>query len=193
LGQSAVWTAAAPYGDGGYATPAQSRFLLNRGVQGGQIAPNDATDPFALPCFLARRNETVSGFNAGTDSARSAGRWLIFLIHSLGGDGGYNPVSITDVVGAVDHAKSLGDVWIDSVVNVGAYWRAQKLLTGVAPSTSGSTTTWTWTLPAHFPPGRFLRVTVSGGTLKQGATTLEWDSHGYYEVALDAGSLTLSP
>jgi peptidoglycan/xylan/chitin deacetylase (PgdA/CDA1 family) len=193
FGASGVWTAASPYGDAGYATTAQSKFLLNRGVQGGQVAPNDATNPFSLPCHLAAQGETATGFNSATDSAHSAGKWQIFLIHSLGGDNGYNPVSITDVVGAVNHAKSLGDVWIDSVVNVGAYWRAQKMLSGVTGITSGSTTTWTWTLPSHFPPGKFLRVTVSGGTLAQPGGTLAWDTHGYYEVALDAGSLTLSP
>jgi hypothetical protein len=63
----------------------------------------------------------------------------------------------------------------------------------VTPTTSGSDTTWTWTLPAHFPPGRYLRVKVDGGTLKQGGGALTWDDHGYYEIALDAGSVTLSP
>ena len=52
---------------------------------------------------------------------------------------------------------------------------------------------WTWTLPAHFPPGRYLRVKVDGGTLTQASAPLPWDEHGYYEVALDAGTLTLSP
>lgn len=52
--------------------------------------------------------------------------------------------------------------------------------------------TWTWTLPDHFPPGKYLRVTVPGGTLKQGGSELVWDGHGYYEIALDAGSVTLS-
>ena len=97
------------------------------------------------------------------------------------------------VTGSVAHAKSLGDVWIDSMVNVGAYWRGQKLLSAVTPATAGGGQTWTWTLPAHFPPGKFLRVTVDGGTLSQNGTPLPWDAHGYYEIALDAGSLTLSP
>jgi hypothetical protein len=43
------------------------------------------------------------------------------------------------------------------------------------------------------PPGKYLRVKVDGGTLTQAGQTLAWDEHGYYEVALDAGSLTLSP
>ena len=78
-------------------------------------------------------------------------------------------------------------------MNVGAYWRARKLVSGLTPATAGNDRTWTWTLPDHFPPGRFLRVKVDGGTLTQGATTLPWNDHGYYEVALDAKTLTLGP
>jgi len=39
----------------------------------------------------------------------------------------------------------------------------------------------------------YLGVTADGGKLKQRDTTLAWDSDGYYEVTLDAGSLTLFP
>jgi len=59
--------------------------------------------------------------------------------------------------------------------------------------TSGTDKTFTWKLPDKFPPGRYIRVTTDGGTLKQGGTALAWDPHGYYEVALDALSVTLSP
>ena len=193
FGASDVWTTASPFGDTGYATADSTRFLVNRGVQGGQVAANDNTNPFALPCHLAAQGEAASAFNSATDSARTAGKWQIFLVHSLGGDGGYNPVSVTDVVAAINHAKTSGDTWADSVVHVAAYWRAQKLISGVAPTSSGSAKTWTWSLPMHFPPGRYLRVKVDGGTLSQGGMSLAWSTHGYYEVALDAGSVTLSP
>lgn len=65
------------------------------------------------------------------------GRWQIMLVHSLGGDGGYNPVMTTDVVSSINRTKGFGDVWQDSVVNIGAYWRAQKALSTVTPTTSG--------------------------------------------------------
>ena len=55
---------------------------------------------------------------------------------------------------------------------------------------------WTWDVADFsdpFPPGKFLRVTTDGGTLKQGDKTLTWNDHGYYEVSLDAGTLTPSP
>jgi hypothetical protein len=93
----------------------------------------------------------------------------------------------------MSYGRGLRDVWMGTVANVAAYWRAQKLLSGTAPATSGTTTTWTWTLPPQFPHGKYLRVRVDGGTLAQGGRPLPWDEHGYYEVALDAGALSLSP
>jgi hypothetical protein len=78
------------------------------------------------------------------------------------------------------------------MVNVGAYWRAQKVVSAATPIAAGNSQTLTWTLPPHFPPGKYLRVTVDGGTLLQGGTPVPWNSHGYYEIALDIGSLTLS-
>jgi peptidoglycan/xylan/chitin deacetylase (PgdA/CDA1 family) len=191
-----VYTMAAPYGDPSYVSLASTRYLINRGVNDGQIAPNGTTDPFNINCYIPAENAAAATMNAAIDPLRTAGRWKTVLVHGFtgGSDGAYQPVAIGEFVSHVNHVKELGDVWIDSVVNVGAYWRAQKLFTGITATTSGNSKTWTWTLPAHFPPGKFLRVRVDGGTLTQpGGKTLTWDDHGYYELALDAGSLTLSP
>jgi hypothetical protein len=78
-------------------------------------------------------------------------------------------------------------------VDIAAYWLGQRLISAASPVTSNQVTTWSWALPDHFPPGQFVRVVVDGGTLRQGTTVLTWDEHGYYEVALDAGSVSLSP
>jgi peptidoglycan/xylan/chitin deacetylase (PgdA/CDA1 family) len=195
FGQAGVWTAASPFGDTGWRVPGMTRFFLNRGVGNGTIAPNDNNDPFNLPCHPAVDGETVAMFNAQIDAAEAAGRWVIFLVHTLSPTAAvwYAPIDISVITDSVAHAKSLGDVWIDSMVNVGAYWRAQRILSSVAPTTAGDVQTWTWTLPDHFPAGRILRVTVDGGTPSQGGAPLTWDPHGYYEIALDAGSLTLGP
>jgi len=193
--QGDCWTAASPFGDTGYDSADASRFLVNRGVAGGTIGPKDSTDPFNLPIYLAQTADTAAIFDSKIDAAHTAGRWLIVLIHTINPttDIWYNPVDIGEITSAMSHGQSLGDVWTDSLVHVAAYWIGQKLLSAATPSASGATQTWTWTLPAHFPPGRSLRVTVTGGTLSQNGAPLAWDDHGYYEVALDAGSLTLSP
>jgi peptidoglycan/xylan/chitin deacetylase (PgdA/CDA1 family) len=193
--QATAWTAASPFGDTGYDSEDMSRFLVNRGVAGGTIGANDNTDPFNLPIYLAQTADTALNFSNQIDAVHTAGKWLILLVHTINptSDNWYNPVAITDVTGGMSHGKGLTDVWNDSVVDVAAYWRAQKMFAALTPATTGGSSTWTWTLPANFPPGKYLRVTVAGGTLTQGATTLAWDTHGFYEVALDSGTLTLSP
>ena len=58
-----------------------------------------------------------------------------------------------------------------------------------APMSTSST--WNWTLPPHFPSGKFLRVTIPSGTLSQKGAAIAKNSKGFFSVPLDAGSLTL--
>jgi peptidoglycan/xylan/chitin deacetylase (PgdA/CDA1 family) len=195
LGMPGVWTMAYPFGDTGYKALAQARFFLARGTGGGMVAPGDNTDPFNLPCAAAAGGEAAGAFNTSIDAAHTQGKWLIFLFHSLLPDAQnwYAGVDATSVTGSITHAKALPDIWIGTVVEVGAYWLGQKTFQAAPATPAGANMTWTWTLPSHFPPGKFLRITVGGGTLQQGNRVLPWDGHGYYEVALDSGSLTWSP
>jgi peptidoglycan/xylan/chitin deacetylase (PgdA/CDA1 family) len=190
-----VYTMAAPNGSTAYSPIAQSRFLINRGVNDQRIAPNDNTDPFNLPCFIPPTNASTAMFNAKVDGIRNTGTWQTVLVHGFPGsnDGAFQPVDINQFTAGVRYAQSFGDVWIDTVVSVAAYWRAQKTFTDTTPVTVNGATTWSWRLPDHFPPGQFLRVTVDGGKLRQGDASIAWNDHGYYEVSLDLGSLTLSP
>jgi hypothetical protein len=56
---------------------------------------------------------------------------------------------------------------------------------------SGGTSTWQWQLPAHFPPGKTVRVTIASGTLLQSGVQLVQSAEGFYTVSLNAGTLTL--
>jgi hypothetical protein len=190
-----VFTMAAPNGSGDYAAIAQSRFLINRGVNDALIRANDDSNPFDLPCFFPVNDAPVDDFNAKVDLVRRNRAWQTMLVHGFNGgtDGAFQSGDLSVFLDAVNYAKSFPDLWIDTLLEVAAYWRAQKALSTVTPAVNGSETTWSWTLPDHFPPGRFLRVTVDGGRLTQGGATIAWDDHGYYEVALDEGSVTLSP
>jgi hypothetical protein len=200
-GQAGVWTFAHPFGDTGYMPAASKRFFLARGVNSGMIAPGDGSTLLNLPAIAHQGHPTVDGgdpvsvFNGDIDNAVSSGRWLIYLFHSIlpTVNHWYAGESIDAITGSIDHAKALGAVWLDSVVNVGAYWLGQKTLEAVTPVTADGATTWTWTLPPRFPGGHALRVAVDGGTLSQGGPPLPWDPHGYYEIALDAGTLTWIP
>lgn len=197
FGQSAVWTMAYPFGDMGWAPLAKTRFILARGVSGGMIGAADATDPYNLPTVSAVGGEDAAAFTANVDAARTDAKWVIFLFHSLlpTTNNWFAGVELTSVTGSIEAAKAKGDVWLDSVVNVGTYWLGQKLVTAAtaAAPLDGSPKTWTWTLPTNFPKGRYVRVKVGGGTLSQGGAPLSWDPHGYYEVALDPQTLSWNP
>lgn len=197
LGAPGVWTMAYPFGVATYAPDARSRFFLGRGVGDGLIAFGDASDAFNLPIKAAAGGESTSVLSAYIDDLRLQKKWMIFLFHTIRPDpqtaNTYADVQIDSIKGSVAHAKSLPDVWIGSMASIGAYWLGARVVHAALPSMSGNTSTWRWTLPAHFPPGQVLRVTVDGGSLSQANKALPWDGHGYYEVSLDAGSLSWSP
>jgi hypothetical protein len=188
-------TFAAPNGSTCFKQPASTMYFINRGVSpASPVMPNGNSDPLNLNCYIPATGQQASVFQGDVDSARSAGGWVIYVVHGFSSsDGSYQPVDIGQMTTAIKYTKGLGDMWVGAMVNVGAYWQGQKAFTAAITSTSGGDKTWTWTLPAHFPPGHHLRVKTNGGTLKQNGATLTWDPHGYYEIALDAGSVTLSP
>jgi peptidoglycan/xylan/chitin deacetylase (PgdA/CDA1 family) len=192
-----TWTMASPFGDPSYPPMASGRFLVNRGVARGYIGVRDGLNPFDLPAFAPPQVVSARVLNADVEWARVQGKWRIFLLHGFEGSSGgdYSPIKFADFAANVNYAKSRGDLWIGSMVEVASYWRGHRALAAATdyPTKSGATTTWTWALPPHFPPGKYLRVRVDGGTLSQNGQPLPWNPHGYYEIALDAGTLTLSP
>jgi hypothetical protein len=188
---------AAPNGSSSYPPLTSSaNMLTNRGVNNYLVMPNDSSDPTSLPCFIPNPSAPASDFNSQVDSAESMGGWRVILVHGFTGssndDSAYQPVNLTDYTTAMTHTKSL-NIWIGRMVDVASYWLGQKAVTKATKTTSGSSTTWTWTLPAHFPPGKYVRITVPGGTVTQKGATIPWDPHGYYEIALDALSVTVGP
>ncbi len=187
----AVYSFAAPYGDRSWNDYAESRFLAGRGVNSGLVPTTGPTDWYNLPCIPVSEGQTAEDFNASIDNAQSQGRWGIFMFHTIlpTSNDWYAGVEIANITDSIDHAESLGDVWVDSMGAIAAYLRGQLLLE--AAPLDGDT--WTWTLPKHFPAEQVIRVTVDGGTLSQDGSDLPWDPHGYYEVSLDAGTLTWSP
>jgi hypothetical protein len=177
-------TMAAPNCADAWSSVAPSVMFQNRGPCGKGIAtvsPRDSTSPFKLPAYLPDANESASSMS----SSITAGKWRIFVIHGFDSQGGtYQPVPIANVTGSMSKAVMDG-YWVEGISNVGAYWQGQKLIP------ESATTTATWTLPAKFPTNMCVRVTTSGGTVTQKGQTIPWNDHGYYEISLDAGEVTV--
>jgi hypothetical protein len=175
---------AAPNCDASWSTVAPNVLFQNRGPCGNSqptVSPRDSTSPFLLPAYLPD-----TGASAATlEGTYQSGKWRIFVIHGFDSQNGtYQPVPIGNVVPAMMSAVS-GGYWTEGITNVGAYWQGQKLIP------TSATTSATWTLPAKFPKNMCLRVTTTGGTVTQKGVTIPWDSHGYYQISLDAGEVTV--
>jgi peptidoglycan/xylan/chitin deacetylase (PgdA/CDA1 family) len=180
-----AYSMAAPNGDASWASVAPQLLLLNRGVSNGLIGPRDSSNQYNLPAYLPPSGAASSAMDSEVNAAKSGGKWKIFCVHGFTGDSSaYQPVDVTNMATTMSNAVK-GGVWTETMTNVGAYWIGQKLI----PATA--TTTATWTLPAHFPPNMCLRVTTTGGTVKQNGTEVPWNDHGYYEISLDAKSVTV--
>jgi hypothetical protein len=175
---------AAPNCDGSWASVAPSVLFQNRGPCSGSaatVSPRDSTSPFALPAYLPATGEA----SATMSNSIQMGKWRIFVIHGFDSQGGtYQPVPIANVTGTMTKAVTDG-YWVEGISNVGAYWQGQKLISATA------TTSATWTLPAHFPPNMCVRVTTTGGNVTQKGQSIAWDDHGYYQISLDAGEVTI--
>src|SRR5690606_22744804 len=170
-------------------------FIIDRGVSDSLIGADDNSNVLNLPTYIPPTGAGTAQLNPKADAARSQGKWQTFCIHGVcgGSDGAYQPIDFNGFVQHVEYAKAFGDTWIGSMVDVGAYWLGRKAVMASNVQAQGQSEVWTWTLPNNFPPGRYVRVTVDGGTLSQDGVALPWNEHGFYEVALDIGSFTLSP
>jgi hypothetical protein len=175
---------AAPNCDQGWSSmAAPAKLFQNRGPCGNvaAVSPRDSTSPFLLPAYLPPSGASESNMTGQL----AAGKWRLYVIHGFDSQNGtYQPVPIASVTGAMSKAVSDG-YWVEGMTNIGAYWQGQKLISASA------TTSATWTLPANFPPNMCVRITTSGGTVTQKGQTIPWNDHGYYQIGLDAGEVTI--
>ena len=171
---------AAPNGSSACDTSSvSSKFLTDRSVAGNSSIGAGVTSSLSwLPADIPS--------DSASSMAPIAGKWKVLCIHGFigGTDSAYQPVTLSNFTSAAKAAVS-GGSWVETVTNVAAYQVGQNAL---SKATGNSIT---WTLPSVFPPNMCVRVTTTGGTVKQSGKEIPWDDHGYYEISLDAKSLTI--
>jgi len=156
----------------------QNVFLTDRSVAGGSTISAGDTSKFTwLPADIPDTD--------GSGMGPTAGKWRVLCIHGFqgGSDGAYHAIPLSAFTSAVQSAVS-GGSWVETVSNIAAYNWGQKAI-------GTNTTSATWTLPSVFPPNMCVRITTTGGTVTQKGAEVPWDSHGYYQISLDAGEVTI--
>lgn len=189
-----AYTFAAPNGNvGPFSGLVGNPFLLVRAAGGGSEGTGGPANWGSMPSAIPPQNADEQVFRGYADEA-ARGRWQSVCIHGFTnkGNGGYQPVQFDGWVKGVEYAKTK-NIWIATMVDVAAYIIGGKAVSSASPTAEGGGQKWTWTLQNNFPPGHYVRVTVDGGTLSQDGKPLPWNEHGFYEVALDVGELTLAP
>jgi peptidoglycan/xylan/chitin deacetylase (PgdA/CDA1 family) len=163
--------------------------LLARGGAGPLILPDADPDWLNLVSQVTLTETKVDVYKGWIDEAVSKGAWSIFMIHGLEGTTwGYSPIKKADFSAMLEHVKDK-DLWVAPFGEVGAYFRAQKLL----EKTKGSAGKWEWKVPPLFPKGIVLKVKIDPAKqeLRQKDTPIKPDAKGLCAVKFDEGSLQL--
>ena len=168
-----AYTFAEPNGTAGWETPAMVHHFLSRGVADGLMMPGDeTTTPPNNSTATSRRRARRPAPSTPKSTARdTGGGWRVILVHGFtgGNDSAFQPVDIANTRPASCTPRA-------SPTSGSTRWCSRRLLARSErvqqgdEDDSGNSTTWTWTLPANFPPGKYLRVTVDGGTVTQNGT-----------------------
>jgi hypothetical protein len=137
--------------------------LLARGGWGqGQrdLKPDQEPDWMNLPSKMTETNFPMSTYLSWLDDDLKDGAWTIFMIHGLEGTPwGYQPITRKVFTQILDEAQKR-NLWIDTLLNVGAYFRAQKILEKASVETHPGEARYNWKVPGTFPLETLLRIQV---------------------------------
>lgn len=175
--------------------------LLARGGYGPsyEITPDQEPDWMNIPSRTTLTDLTFSTYQKWINADYQKGGWLVWMIHGLEGTkSGWQPISKKVFEGILDDLQSK-DIWVGTFLEVGAYFRAEKIFEKAALQKSGAEENWTWDVPDHFPDNVFLKVRLSpaktkgsnGVELWQKGQRLSQDTKGMYLVNFGLKKLTL--
>jgi hypothetical protein len=163
------------------------------------ITPDQDPDWLNIPSYMTLTDTPFSTYRDWIDADYKKGGWLLWMIHGLEGTPwGYQPISKKNFIQILDALQSK-DIWVGTFLEVGSYFRAQKILEKSVPQISGSQEIWTWDVPDHFPLNVTLKLRVqpaSKDTLKkveilQGNHPIAPDEKGFYPIDFAQKRVTL--
>jgi peptidoglycan/xylan/chitin deacetylase (PgdA/CDA1 family) len=167
--------------------------LIARGGAGNVIPVDPEPDWMNLVSQVTLTDTKVDVYKGWIDEALAKGAWSIFMIHGLEGtQWGYSPIKKADFGATLGHVKDK-DLWVAPFGEVGAYFRAQKILEKVKGAADKGGTKWEWKVPPLFPKGIVLKVKIDPAKqeLRQKDTPIKPDAKGLCAVKFDDGALVL--
>ena len=173
----------------------QNAFIARGGYGNFIMKPDNDVDWDFIPCRTAMTSVDLETYQQWVDLALAQGGWSVFLIHGIEGTPwGFSPIPKKTYTGILDHlVLKKKEIWVASFGEIGAYWKAQKILEVVKPKQIGAAINWVWQKPAIFPTGVILKMRIDGAGIQasQGKQLLTPTTEGLYSISFDAGNLSV--
>lgn len=169
-------------------------FIARGGGGQAYLTPEMEPDWSNIPSQATMTAYAYDTYKNWADSALDGGAWTVLMIHAIEGSTWYQPIPKATYLKFLDYlAANKKDLWSAPFGEVGAYWRAQKVVEAALPSKGGDVTKLSWKAPAHFPMGVKLKLSIVGDGTKvsQSGKALKPYAPGLYLVSFDTGNLTL--
>jgi len=176
----------------------KSSFIARNGYGTYVMKPGMEPDWMNIPSRMTMTNIPFKIYKSWMDEDLKGGGWLVWMIHGLeGAPSGWEPILKKNFTRILDYLQTK-DIWVGTFLEVGSYFRAQKLFEKISPRVSGSEKIWRWEVPANSPRTINLKLQLEAGKgdperfeLSQGKQKITPDEKGSYVIDFGKKELTL--
>jgi peptidoglycan/xylan/chitin deacetylase (PgdA/CDA1 family) len=176
----------------------KTNFIARNGYGAYVIKPDTEPDWMNIPSRMTMSNLTFETYKSWIDDDVDGGGWLVWMIHGLEGTAsGWQPIFKKTFTQILDCIQTK-DIWVGTFMEVGAYFRAQKVFEKITPEMNSKEKKWKWEVPANFPAGVVLKVQLNGGEgsatgvdVLQGKQKITPDEKNIYVIDFGKKELTV--
>ena len=118
-----------------------SKYYISGRTCSGQFVGNNPFDMYEISSFIIGNTgqyNSAQALNNLADQAAQQGKWAVFLIHGVDGDGGYSPISSSALDQHFNYVKQQDKVWVATMKEVSKYILESKSLTITETGGNGS-------------------------------------------------------
>jgi hypothetical protein len=184
-------------------------YIAARGCS-GQLVPSTPANFLNISSFVCGPQgsiQTPQDFNNIADSAATANKWCVYLIHAIDNDNGYSPLSSVTLQASVDYmSTNQNKFWVETFGNVVRYIRERNAASVAEISSSGvritiqvtnnlDQTIYNYPITLRRPlPGNWPAALVSQNNQPVAAQVVTLNSTNYvmFDVIPNRGDVVLS-
>lgn len=163
------------------------------------LKPDMDPDWLAIPSRMTQTKIPFSTYRQWIDEDVQKGGWMVWMIHGLEGTvSGWEPLSKKNFTDVLDKVQSK-DIWVGTFLEVGSYFRGQRILQATQPKVGKGQEDFAWDLPPLFPPKVLVKVRFGPSApgaaekfvVRQGSKRINPDETGAYLIDIAQKKLSV--